>query len=335
MALPKEEQGKATLVLSKMSTDFEQLKERIESTHFFQEVIEFDEKPREFFRELDMFQKNLGNLFFNMFQRIRFTKAFAKLQEEYIHFNLRKYENIYVYCDGDPIGFYLNQKKIYYHAIEDGLNCIHHFDMARFDNRGAFRLKAFFSKYLNLIVIPNGYSKYCIDVEVNQIRGHKYPLKNFKEVPRKELVDRLTKEDEEVLFKAFISQQNKLNQCLGQVAESRKKILLLSDPISTLEVREQIMWDMIKIYEKEGDIFIKPHPRDILDYPVIFKDYFQFDGKIPMEILGFCPNLVFDKVVAIVTEISGITFAKEVVRLGPDFLDQYEAPEIHRQNEFI
>ena len=39
----------ATLVLSMMSNNFESLKERVESTGLFEEVIMFDEKREDFF----------------------------------------------------------------------------------------------------------------------------------------------------------------------------------------------------------------------------------------------------------------------------------------------
>lgn len=52
LALPGEEQGKATLCLSKMSNDFGDLKERLLSLHYFEDVLEFDEKRRIFSRSL-------------------------------------------------------------------------------------------------------------------------------------------------------------------------------------------------------------------------------------------------------------------------------------------
>jgi len=33
--------------------------------------------------------------------------------------------------------------------------------------------------------------------------------------------------------------------------------------------------------------------------------------------------------------VTGITFAKECIKLGNDFMDRYEAPEIHRRNEHL
>ena len=59
------------------------------------------------------------------------------------------------------------------------------------------------------------------------------------------------------------------------------------------------------------------------------------DATVPMEILNYFPNVCFDKAIAVLTEVSGIHFAKENVRLGMDFMDKYEDPKIHRQNEQI
>ena len=120
LALPKEKQGQATVLLSKMSTDFEQLKERLESLQFFEEVIEFDEKREFFFPELAEYRKPQGSFYKNMKARIRFTKLYAELEAPYIPVDFRQYKDIYVYCDSDPVGYFLNQNKIKYHAVEDG-----------------------------------------------------------------------------------------------------------------------------------------------------------------------------------------------------------------------
>ena len=52
LALPREKRGQATLVLSRMSNDFEELGSRVESTGLFEQVMEFDEKREDFFPEL-------------------------------------------------------------------------------------------------------------------------------------------------------------------------------------------------------------------------------------------------------------------------------------------
>ncbi len=326
---------KADLVLSKMSNNFENLKERVESTGLFDRVLEFDEKREDFFPELAEYRKDTGSFVGNLRNRIKFTRRYAQLEAPYVPVDFREYRDIYVYCDSDPIGYYLNQNKIPYHALEDGLNCLKNFDAARYDNRGHFKLKVFLSMYLNLIFIQNGYGKYCLDMEVNDISLIKYPCPRYIEQSRQALVDRLTAEDKDLILKAFIRDKEGLER---QIAESSKvgdKILILTDPLCTLDVRERIFRDIIKRYEPEGTIFLKPHPRDELDYRKLFPEYPQFDATVPMEMLNFFPGLRFKKAVAVLTEIKAIQFADEIVRLGEDFMDDYEDPLIHRQNEQI
>ncbi len=333
--LPAEKRGQATLVLSNLSIHFENLKERVESTGLFEQVVEFDEKRDDFFPELAKYRKDTGNLLKNLWNRILFTKEYARLEAAYVPVDFKQYKDIYVYCDSDPIGYYLNQNRIKYHALEDGLNCLKNYDAARYDNRGHFGLKAFMSEKLNLIFIQNGYGKYCVDMEVNDISAIKYPCKKYIENPRQALVDRLTWEDKDLILKAFVRDMPRLKQQIEESREKGDKILILTDPLCTLEIRKQIFADIIKMYEPEGTIFLKPHPRDELNYREEFAQYPQFDAAVPMEMLNFFPGLRFKKVVAVLTEIKAIQFANEVVRLGEDFMDKYEDPLVHRQNEQI
>lgn len=335
LSLPAEERGKADLVLSTMSIDFENLKERVESTGLFRTVIMFEEKREDFFPELAKWRKGGGGFLGNLYCRIRFTKLYAQLEAPFVPVDFKEYRDIYVYCDSDPIGYYLNQNRICYHALEDGLNCLKNFDAARYDNRGYFKLKAFLSRYLNLIFVQNGYGKYCLDMEVNDISAISHPCPRYIEQPRQALVDRLTDEDKDLILKAFVRDKEKLERQLLESSSVSDKILILTDPLCSLDVRERIFHDIIKMYEPEGTVFLKPHPRDTLDYRKLFSEYPQFDATVPMEMLGFFPGVRFRKVVGVLTEMKGISFADEVVRLGPDFMDAYEDPLIHRQNEQI
>ncbi len=348
--LPKEQRGKATLLLSKMSIDFENLKERVEGTGLFEEVLEYDEKRADFFPELAKYTQDKGNIVSNMIARIQYTKKLAKLNAPYVPVDFKQYKDIYVFCDIDPVGYYLNWKKIPYHAVEDGLNTLQHCDMAWYDNRGHFKLKVFLSEKCNLIFIQNGYGKYCLDMEVNDISVLKRPCDKYVEVNRQKLVDALTQEDKELILQAFIRDrvelQKQIEDC-GELSKSGEeqtadvgeqagngtkqtdKILILTEPLCDMETRERIFRDIIEMYEPEGKIFIKPHPRDSLNYREKFAEYPQFDATVPMEMLNFFPGLRFKKVVGVLTETSGIHFADESVRLGPDFMDKYEDPAKH------
>ena len=54
-----------------------------------------------------------------------------------------------------------------------------------------------------------------------------------------------------------------------------------------------------------------------------------------MEMLNLREGLSFDRVVSVYTVTDSIKFAGEKIYLGDDFMDIYEDPAIHRQNEAI
>jgi len=332
--LPKEERGNSDLLLSTLSNDFGNLKERAEKSGLFQMVLSYDEKEEGFFPQLSKYHKDRGNLVLNMLARMRFTKLFGKLQAPFVPVDLKRYEDIYVFCDSDPIGYYLNAYKIPYHALEDGLDCIRYYDTARYDNRGHFKLKAWMASK-NLIFIQNGYAKYCIDMEVNNISVLPYPCPKYIEKPREELTEGLSDDDKRILVSVFMENLAELEKQLAQCPEDRPRALVLSEPLCDLQTRERIFKDIIRDYCSGCVVLIKPHPRDVLDYNLLFAEHIVIEGKFPMEILNFIPGLAFDKVISVFTVPDAIKFAGEIVFLGEDFMDKYEAPEIHRQNESI
>lgn len=325
--LPPEQRGKATLLLSTMSTDFVEFKSRVESTHIFKEVVLYHESRE--FPELEKYQKDKGNILFNLFSRIRYTKALAKKNEPLMPVDMTQFRDIWVFCDIDPIGYYLNWKKIPYHAAEDATNTIYYFDEAWSFNKGCFKLKAFMSSKLNLILVHNGYAKYCIDMEVNDISILERKCPKYVEVRLRDLEDGVKEEDKDSIIQAFVRNREGLYQQIAKMDQAKDKILVLTEPLCSMEVREKLFRDLFQIYEKEGEVFIKPHPRDLLDYPKVFPEYPQFDATIPMEVLNYFPNLRFRKVVGIWTEMKELRFADEIVRLGAEFMDKYEDPEIH------
>lgn len=332
--LPKAEQGTATLILSKLSTDFEKLKERVEKVKVFAEIYEYDEKRQDAYPELAKYCVDGGNPFANMIRRIIMTKKFGKLCERDIPVDFREYRDVYVFCDIDPIGYYLNWKRIPYHAVEDGLNCLKHFNFARYDNRGFFSLKAFMSSKLNLIFIQDGYGKYCIDMEVNDLSVIRHPYSKYVEVNRQKLIDRLTDEEKNIILQVFVRDLDKIKAQIQECGD-KDKIMILTEPLCDLETRERIFRDLIAEYEKEGAIYIKPHPRDELDYQRLFAEYPQFDATMPMEMLNYFEGFRIKKIVSVFTELDEIKFADEMIRLGSDFMDKYEPHEMHNQNEVI
>ena len=150
--LPMEERGKADMVLSTMSCDFGNLSERLSASGLFGKVFIFEEQEESRVPGLAKYHKDRGNIVLNMLARMVFCKKLGAAQEAYVPVDFRQYRDIYVFCDSDPIGYYLSWKKIRYHAMEDGLDCIRYYDTARYDNRGHFKLKALLASW-NLIFI--------------------------------------------------------------------------------------------------------------------------------------------------------------------------------------
>lgn len=334
--LPRKKRGQASLVLSTMSNNFGNLRQRAQKCGLFEEVFMFEEKASEFFPELEKYHIDRGNIVINMLARIKYTKMLGKLQEPYVPVDFKEYKDIYVFCDSDPIGYYLSYKKIYYHALEDGLNCLETYDTARYDNRGHFGLKAWMAAH-NFIFIQNGYAKYCLDMEVNDKSILPYPIKKHIEQPREELTAHLSDEDKDILVHLFIENMDELQRTLDMGAA--EKVLVLSEPLCDLKVRKQIFTDIINEYGKidghEAQVLIKPHPRDVLDYKKEFPEHVVVNGMFPMEIMNFIPGLRFKRVVSVFTVPNAIRFADEIIFLGEDFMDKYEEPALHRQNEQI
>ena len=334
----KDPGGQADIILSTMSNNFENLKDRLERSKVFGSVFMYEEKEDVTSDEVMAYHRDKGNIVANLIQRITYTRLLGKLQEPYVPTDLSSYGDVYVFCDSDPIGYYLNYKKIPYHAIEDGLNSGMLDDQARFANRGAWPVKLLMSK-LGLIFIESGYSRYCIDYEVNDISVNHKPPKNIVEVSRKGLNDRLSLDDHRILTDIFLENKDRVvEQLLGtgkydDGLGKRPQVMILTEPLCEPKVRKKIFGDIIDMYKDSNRVIIKPHPRDLLDYEEAFPDITVIRDRFPMEVLGDIEGFSVDKIISVVTQMDNVYFAKELVYLGLDFLDKYEDPTVHRKVE--
>ena len=330
----KKEESEADILLSTMSNDFGELGVRMQNLGFFRKVLPFYEKDYTKYPDLLPLKKESNQVILNLWKRIIFTKKLGQKTEELIPVDLKSYDDIYVFCDSDPIGYYLNYKRIHYHAVEDGLDTLKSCDGARYDNRGFFGLKRVMAA-LNLIFIQDGYSKYCLDMEVNDISCLLYPIKKNIELSRKFLADRLTTSEKEILLVSFLPDYENLYNALQERKKDWGNVLILTEPLCTLDIREQIFKDLIEKYGENKNIFLKQHPRDELCYEEKFPDQIILSKQFPMEMLNFIPGIQFELVISVFTELGALNFGTHKLRLGPDFMDHYEDPLIHRQNEQI
>lgn len=325
--------GRAHLMLSTMSNDFSGMLPRAKECPLFEEVILFDEKRDTFFPELAPLKENTGSIVKNMRNRIRFCRRFPELLEPFVPVDFRTYDEIYVFCDIDPVGFYLSGRKIPYHAVEDGLNTLAHGNDAVYDNRGFFGIKKAMAA-LGLIHMQNGYAKYCIDMEVNDLSVVKTPNRKMAELPRKTLTEPLTQTEKNLLLELFVEDMGKLR---GQLTGEKDKpcVLILSEPLcEDLNMRKKLFLDLIRDYGtvegKAATVLFKQHPRDDLDYTGILpEDVVLLDKSFPMEMLYFIEGIHFDRIVSVFTVLDAFTDVKEKIILGDAFMDKYEDPSKH------
>ena len=326
---------KADIALSSVSTDFEHLGDRLTKTGIFQNVIALDEKREDFFPELAKYRKNYKNILKHMINRMIFTKKLAKCEAPYMEVvDFAAYEDIYVFCDSDPIGYYLNYRHLYYHAVEDGLDCLKNLDDAYVANHGHFRLKTWFSRH-NLIFIMNGWGKYCLDMEINDRSVVPTDCPRFVEVPRKPLERTLTPEQKKQMIQAFIEDADALMQQLKPSQEGEAFACFLTEPHPVdIEARKRVCLDVLAKYCQGYRVLIKPHPRDTVDYEALCPDAVVLRGRLPVEVLNFFEGLHIKRAVSIVTTaMNNMDFVEEKLNLGASFWDAYEDPEKHAYNK--
>lgn len=322
----------ADLILSTMSNDFSGMKERVEATGIFANVYYFDEKEDVTSKEVMACHEDRGNIVMNMLSRIRYTRLLGKLQEPYVPVDFSKYDDVYVFCDSDPIAYYLCYKKIRYHAIEDGFNSGKTDNQAMLANLGAWKLKKFMAS-LGLIFIECGYSRYCIDYEVNDISVNYNPPKNIVECSFDDMCDRLSLSDHEILAQVFLPDAKEMKKLLQDTEDTRPYVMILTEPLCDLDTRKRMFGSLIDEYSADYKVIVKPHPRDVLDYVKEFPDTVVIRGKFPMEVFNDIEGFRVQKLVSVITQVECARFADEFVYLGMDFLDKYEEPAVHRKLE--
>lgn len=250
----------------------------------------------------------LGKIFH--FSNIR--KAVTK----HLNINFENYDDIIIYNDWTPLGYYLSAAKIKYILYEDGLDLFKKEIYTPFNYNLIDRILGF----LNLKILSVGESKYIKEIEVNDIQGIAISKKNIKEVNRIKLMEKTSKENKKLIYDIFIEPSFNL--------KNKKNILILTEPLF-LDRRVKSESDQISLYrniikEVNNDnynIYIKPHPRDLINYERLVSNNNIIDKDIPIEVLNFNNNVYFEKAIAITsTSIDGIKFVKERIKLGNKFI---------------
>ena len=274
--------GKNDVLLVDTIENNDKLSEQVSKTKIFSNVLPLNRK--EYFGKA--VHEYLGN-YINC--KFRFSKIKDKL------FFLYKYSEIYIFNDYTEIGAFLNRARIPYHLLEDGLDVFKQFDVYQDIGKAYYLKKILYFAFR--IPYSIGMSPLCVDVEVNDAQNLKSKIK--KTVIVKNRINLEASIDE--------SYRNRIFDAFGvqPIKFFKKRVLILTQVLKELLVvdsdKGQIVFyeNIVAQYAGEYAVYIKPHPRDNIDY-TIFERKFSvviLKKEIPLEVYAYLPDMKFDYVI--------------------------------------
>lgn len=260
------------------------------------------------------------------------NKALVELE---LKTDLKRYDKVYIYHDGTKIGHYLQDAHIPYYLIEDGIN---HFQVIK-NTPSAINLppenkiKRFLMKIFNIGYLSCGQNKYCRSIEVNDIHNLAIKHSHFLVREKREMYDKLSEKDKERIIKIFTN--GSLNNF--EINGDKQTVILLTIPlfkdryVKTKRYQEIIYRDLVcDLIDKGFEVYVKPHPRDDVDYSEIVEANKIIDKNIPTEVFNFSNLLHFNLAVTIFSSsIQLMNFADEKVDLGLDYLVEKYPEYLH------
>lgn len=217
---------------------------------------------------------------------------------------LTSYDEIFLFNDKDVCGFYFSANKIKYHLLEDGLDCYKIVD--QYELRGRAKLLRLVAGYLFRFPLFLGWSKSCIDIEINDASNMKTALRRpVKVLPRELLFGRLNDTDIADLFDIFNRKPFR---------SIKNGVLLLTQPLVEMGVVKSES-EQIEFFKKitdqfNADIYIKPHPRDNCSYEEITSPDAIFSKYFPVELLNYSGSYFDVAVTYASTALQSLTCAK-------------------------
>ncbi|MFR1757269.1 MAG: glycosyltransferase family 52 [Ruminococcus sp.] len=291
----------SSIILVDTIPGYKKLANRIKKSKVFKDVFVVD-RDLYFGRSITTF---LGNYINN---RISLKKVKRNLKF------LNEYENIYIFNDYSEFGDYLNLINKKYHLLEDGLDVFKQFDVYEDIGHG-YKIKKLLYR---LFKIPYsvGMNECCIDIEVNDDKDLKTLLLHPVVVcNRTKLLKSISYEYINNIFQIYgvknIEMRGKKILLLTQVL---KEILVVKSELEQIELYRTAL----KEYAADYNIYIKPHPRDKIDYSVLVQEYgaICLEREIPMEVYCSLPHMSFDIVLTYSSTAANINnLGSMVIRL--------------------
>lgn len=228
------------------------------------------------------------------------------------------YDNIFIFNDASVWGRWLNSHKIYYHLLEDGLNCFQLPGFLEYNTPGN-PFKRAIKRRMGIDFANFGQSRFTKSVEVNTKDGILLRSKKVKEVPKKTLFEQLSVADKKQLVSLFLSKQQQ--QELSFFSK-REVTLLITQPLSedghTDESGKLRLYQELLEQYAVGTVLIKTHPRENTDYEAYFPGgHILKMDRIPLEVLNFVEGFQIKRAITTYsTAIAALDFCKEHIILG-------------------
>lgn len=309
-----------TIAISECSTNFLNIKEKIDAQNIATVLILNEPHPLTLSPDLYN-RRNTGNFLKRIAVRIKYTKELTTKIAQYININFLDFDRVFLFDDADPIGYYFWKMKIPFILVEDSLNL---YQRNFLNDNKKFRFLKHLLFRTRLIYIANGYSKNVQSIEVNSLSNLvDIPLKKAYELPRNRFLLALKENDKKILRNIFEGDQISLG------SKNKKTMLLITQclfptNVSSLEREIEIYNTLVQKYKSEYKIFIKPHPRDLVDYSIFSSDCVVLSKYYPIEMLNYLVDGKFDIALTIFsTSIDTIEVANKKMSLGKEFIDEY------------
>lgn len=231
--------------------------------------------------------------------------------------DIGSYEKVNIFHDDTWVSHYLQDIKKPYYLLEDALDSY----VIILDTVWAYMVEHNLFKDLIKNVFRYGYqyagdSPYTISVEVNQKKDVKIRKKEkLIEVPREILKKQLSEDQMRLIAEIFEVELPEENLDV-------KKILLLTQPISVdkvvngvseqIAVYKQIVEKQVELQNDDWMLYIKPHPRDDVDYKDVFPQAVICKKEMPVEMFDYIGNMKFQIGVSLFsTSLRGLCCVEE------------------------
>lgn len=254
-------------------------------------------------------------------------KKHRKIVEREFKVDLKRYDNIYIFHDGTKLARYLMDCKISFNLIEDGLDHFKHLNYvpSKLDIPKGTSVILKLKRFLNIGYLACGQSKYCKTLEVNSKENLIIQHKHIIEVPKKELYNLVNAEQKKTIYNIFLGDY-KLPENIGLKSALLFTVPLYQDNfVKTKEMHLKIYTDIIRKLEHNGYyVYIKPHPRDDMDYTSFFPEVSVIRKEIPSEVLNYNEYLHFNIAIAVASaSIYNVNYAERIINLDYGYLNQY------------